>query len=63
MRSLRKQVEGKVISKPEDKTWKEWYEKLSPKEHEEYLSKLGLSKSELEEFHKEMKKEKLVIQE
>jgi len=63
MRSLRKPAEEKVISKPEDKMWKDWYEKLSPKEHEEYLSKLGLSKSELEEFHKEMKKEKLVIQE
>lgn len=38
------------IEKPEDKAWKEWYEKLDPKEHEEYLSKLGLGKEDIEEW-------------
>ena len=41
--------EGK-IEKPEDKAWKEWYEKLAPKEHEEYLSKLGLGKEDIDEW-------------
>ena len=45
-----KPVPDGKIEKPEDKAWKEWYEKLAPKEHEEYLSKLGLEKEEIEEW-------------
>ena len=48
-RSPNLKPEGK-IEKPEDKAWREWYEKLDPKEHEEYLSKLGLDKEEIEEW-------------
>ena len=45
-----KPVPNGKIEKPEDKAWKEWYDKLDPKEHEEYLSKLGLEKEDIEEW-------------
>jgi hypothetical protein len=48
-RRVKPALEGK-IEKPEDKAWKEWYDKLDPKEHEEYLSKLGLDKDDIEEW-------------
>jgi len=60
MKHLKKPVEGKVISKPEDKSWKEWYEKLTPRDHEAMLSKLGISKEDREEFQKEIKKQKIL---
>ena len=41
--------EGK-IDKPEDKAWQDWYSKLDVKEHENYLSKLGLGKDDIEEW-------------
>lgn len=41
--------EGK-IDKPEDKAWQEWYGKLDAKEHESYLSKLGLDKDDIKEW-------------
>ena len=34
------------IEKPEDKERKKWFDHLSPKEHEEYLSKLGLDEED-----------------
>jgi|GEM_PF-3469070 len=45
-----KPVPDGKIEKPEDKGWKDWYEKLGEKEHEEYLSKLGLEKEDIEEW-------------
>lgn len=45
-----KPVPDGKIEKPEDKSWKDWYEKLDPKEHEEYLAKLGLEKEEIDEW-------------
>lgn len=50
MRSkVRAKPEGK-IEKPEDKAWAEWYNGLDAKEHEAYLSKLGLDKDDIEEW-------------
>lgn len=49
------------IEKPEDKDWLKWYQGLTPKDHAQYLAKLGLDKSdqeELEEVKKELKKAK-----
>jgi hypothetical protein len=46
----RKPVEGKVISKPEDKIWREWYNKLTPEDHDKMLQKLGLDEEDREEF-------------
>ncbi len=51
----KKPVEGKVISKSEDKVWKDWYEKLTPKDHDNMLAKLGLDKEDREEFLDELK--------
>ncbi len=45
-----KLVAGGGISKPEDKVWKEWFDNLDVKEHESYLSKLGLDKEDIEEW-------------
>jgi hypothetical protein len=52
--------EGKKIEKPEDKVWREWYNKLSQKDHEEMLAKLGIDKKEKQELEKELKKEKVL---
>lgn len=52
-----KPSEGKAISKPEDKEWKEWYNKLTPKDHEQMLAKLGLSKKDKEELQADLEKE------
>ena len=38
------------ISSPEDKAWNEWFNNLSPAEHEDYLSKLGLDKEDIDEW-------------
>lgn len=38
------------ISSPEDKAWNEWFNKLRPEEHEDYLSKLGLDKEDIDEW-------------
>lgn len=49
------------IEKPEDRDWLSWYNSLTPKDHEKYLEKLGLDKSdqeELDEVKKELKKAK-----
>jgi hypothetical protein len=48
-RRTKPKPEGK-IEKPEDKSWKEWYNSLDVKEHENYLSKLGLDKDDIEEW-------------
>lgn len=48
-----KPLEGKVISKAEDKVWKEWYEKLTPADHDKMLQKLGLDEEDREEFFEE----------
>ncbi len=53
----RKIPEGK-IEKPEDKIWKEWFNKLSLKEHENYLAKLGLDEEDIKEWEEEFKKKK-----
>ncbi len=45
-----KPVPGGKIDKPEDKAWREWFNKLDAKEHEDYLSKLGLDKGDIEEW-------------
>ena len=47
-----KPVPDGKIEKPEDRDWKDWYEKLGEKEHEEYLSKLGLEKEDIEEWER-----------
>ena len=41
--------EGK-IEKSEDKSWQDWYNNLDAKEHEDYLSKLGLDKEDIAEW-------------
>ena len=41
---------GGKIEKGEDKAWQEWYNELDVKEHENYLSKLGLDKEDIEEW-------------
>lgn len=38
------------IEKPEDKSWQEWYNGLDVKQHENYLSKLGLDREEINEW-------------
>ena len=50
MSRQKKPVEGKVIAKAEDKTWKEWYNNLTPEDHDKMLEKLGLDKEDREEF-------------
>ena len=50
----KKPVEGKVISKAEDKIWNEWYNKLTPEDHDKMLAKLGLDKEDREEFKQEL---------
>lgn len=51
MQSLRnkKHPEGKII-KPEDKIWKEQFDKLSKDDHKEKLHMLGLDDDEAEEL-------------
>ena len=56
-RVSRKVPEGR-IEKPEDKAWKEWFDKLSIKEHESYLAKLGLDEEDIKEWEEEFKKKK-----
>jgi len=51
-RRMRTKPEGK-IEKPEDKAWQEWYDKLDAKEHENYLSKLGLDKEDIDEWEED----------
>lgn len=46
----KKPVPDSKIEKPEDKAWKDWYDKLSPEEHEKALAQLGLDKEEIEEW-------------
>ena len=60
---MRRRVRKKEgpIEKPEDKEWREWYEGLSKKDHEQYHAKLGLTEEdeeELEEVRKELKQAK-----
>lgn len=38
------------IEKPEDKLWKQWFDKLTPKDHDSYMSKLGLTEEDKEEL-------------
>jgi len=38
------------IEKPEDKIWKEWFDKLDIKEHEQKLKQLGLDEDDIEEW-------------
>lgn len=38
------------IEKPEDKIWKQWFEKLTPKDHDNYMAKLGLTDEDKEEL-------------
>jgi hypothetical protein len=50
---MRKKMKGRATGRaetPEDRAWKAWYEKLGVEEHEEYLSKLGLDKEDIEEW-------------
>ena len=59
-RTLRK-PKADHIEKPEDKQWQEWYGKLSKKDHEKYLSKLGLTdadQGELKEIKEGLEKTK-----
>ncbi len=45
------------IEKPEDRTWHEWFDKLSDKDHKAYMEKLGLDdedQAELPEIEKEL---------
>jgi len=54
-----KKKEGKPIGeKPEDKPWREWFNKLSIEEHDQYLEKLGLDKEDIEEFNEDFKDSK-----
>ena len=57
-RKSKKPVEGRKIVKAEDKVWHEWFDNLTPKEHETLLEKLGLSSDDRKEFEEELKKEK-----
>jgi len=41
---------SKAVHNSGDKVWNEWYDKLDVKEHENYLSKLGLDKEDIEEW-------------
>ncbi len=59
MKSRKLPPEGKKIVKPEDRVWREWYDKLSEKEHDQMLSRIGLSADELDEFKQEMKEDPL----
>jgi hypothetical protein len=56
-RKAKKPLPKGKIEKPEDKIWLEWYNKLSEKDHEKFLAKLGISKEEMADFKKELKKE------
>ena len=38
------------IEKPEDREWKQWYERLDTKEHEKKLAMLGLGKEDIDEW-------------
>ncbi len=42
--------EGKVIEKPEDAAWKNWFNELSEEEHKKNLKQLGLGDDEFEEW-------------
>jgi len=50
VRSIKTQPKGK-IEKPEDKLWREWFEKIPENGHDEYLQKLGLDQSDIQEWH------------
>ncbi|MBN2067129.1 MAG: hypothetical protein JW744_01535 [Candidatus Diapherotrites archaeon] len=41
---------SKAIHNPADKAWNEWFDKLDAKEHEKYLSQLGLDTEDIEEW-------------
>jgi len=47
-------VEGKVVSKAEDKIWHEWYDKLTPEDHSKMLQKLGLDDEDIAEFKEDL---------
>jgi hypothetical protein len=45
------------IEKPEDKIWQQWFNKLTPKDHDNYMAKLGLTeedKAELPEIEEQL---------
>jgi hypothetical protein len=50
MQRRAKPVPNGKIEKGEDKAWHDWFNKLDVKEHEEFLSKLGLEKEDIEEW-------------
>ena len=54
----KKPVEGKVISKAEDKVWQEWDNKLTPEDHNNMLAKLGLDEEDREDFFEDTDLEK-----
>jgi hypothetical protein len=48
---LKKRKEGKPLKeKPEDKIWREEFEKMSLEEHNQKLRELGLDDEDIEEF-------------
>lgn len=38
------------IEKAEDKIWRQWFDKLSTKDHKQYLQKLGLTEEDTKEL-------------
>ena len=54
-RQTKQKIEG-----PEGKSWQKWFSELSVKEHENYLSKMGLDKEDIAEWeeHEGIKKKK-----
>ena len=49
-KSRRLPPEGKRIEKPEDVSWKKWFESLDEEEHKKNLKMLGLDEAEFEEW-------------
>ena len=41
------------IEKPEDREWRQWFEKLDKDKHTEYLAKLGLDNEEIRELEED----------
>ncbi len=54
MKKKNQPQEGKVVFKVEDKIWHDWYDKLTPEDHCQMLSKLGLDKEEIDEFKEDV---------
>ena len=42
-----------LIEKPEDREWRQWFEKLDKDKHTEYLAKLGLDNEEIRELEED----------